>query len=77
MLAIIAHQLNIPVLAISRSYCLTEQIFLNQESLVHEQSSKGLFDGEDEKTFRVQISKRYDYIEPRLVDGLVSESKLW
>jgi translation initiation factor 2B subunit (eIF-2B alpha/beta/delta family) len=47
MLAIIAHQLNIPVLAISRSYCLTEQVFLNQESLVHEQSSKGLFDGED------------------------------
>jgi translation initiation factor 2B subunit (eIF-2B alpha/beta/delta family) len=30
MLAIIAHQLNIPVLAVSRSYCLTEQIFFNQ-----------------------------------------------
>lgn len=40
MLAIIAKQLGVPVLAISRSYCLSEQILLNQESLVHDQSSK-------------------------------------
>lgn len=40
MLAIIAHQLSIPVLAVSRSYCLSEQILINQESLIHDQSSK-------------------------------------
>jgi methylthioribose-1-phosphate isomerase len=77
MLTVLAHQLGVPVLAVSRSYCLSEQLFLNQESLVHEQSSRGLFDGEDEANFRVQVCKRYDYIEPRLVSGVVGERKGW
>ena len=46
MLAIIAHQLGIPVLAVSRSYCLSDQILINQESLIHDQSSKSHFPSE-------------------------------
>jgi translation initiation factor 2B subunit (eIF-2B alpha/beta/delta family) len=72
MLAVAAHQLNIPVLGITRSYCLWEHIMVNQSSLILSESGKSQFPHEDESSFRVLISKKYDYLEPKLVNSLVS-----
>ena len=72
MLAVLAEQLRVPVLAVSRSYCLWEQVLCGQESLVHQQNPIEQFEGEEENQFRVLISKKYDYIEPKLIKGVVS-----
>jgi|JI9StandDraft_2_1071091.scaffolds.fasta_scaffold758505_1 translation initiation factor 2B subunit (eIF-2B alpha/beta/delta family) len=77
MLAIAAKELGVPVVAISRSYCLWEHIMCNQESLVVSESGRSWFPEEDEFTFRVIIGKRFDYVPPQLVTTLVGESRGW
>lgn len=49
---------------------------VNQESLVGE-SGRNNFPEESESSFRVLVGKNYDYLEPKLVGSLVSESKGW
>jgi len=77
MLAVAARELGIPVLAISRSYCLWEHIMCSQEWLVSSSSGRKWFPEEDETNFRVCIGKDFDYVVPDLIGGLVGESQGW
>ena len=75
MLAIAAKELGVPVLAVSRSYCLWEHIICGQESLTCSQNGRAYF--EDEEGFRVCIGKQYDYVGPELIKELLGEGADW
>ena len=77
MLAVAAKELGVPVVAVSRSYCLSEKVMCGQSSLVWSSSGKSWFKDEEETNFRVCIGKQYEYVSPELVSGLISENRKW
>jgi translation initiation factor 2B subunit (eIF-2B alpha/beta/delta family) len=75
MLVTAAKAYNIPVIAISRSYCLSETLIFNQKSLVLYENPLNNF--EKESDFKVLISKKFDIIHSKYIYSIVSESKKW
>lgn len=76
MLCLMARRRKIPVVVISRNYCLSERVLLGQKTL-----TCGINPSEHFKInhddFGLYITKDEDYIEGKYIDLMITERGCW
>jgi translation initiation factor 2B subunit (eIF-2B alpha/beta/delta family) len=76
MMCMMARRKKIPVIVVSRNYCLSDTILLNQKSLTTSINSSDFFKI-DHNDFGLYITKNEDYIEGKYIDLMISERGCW
>ena len=76
MLAIMSRRHNIPLIIISRNYCLSDKILLNQKSLTTCINPAEYFKINHDD-FGLYITKEEDFIEPKYISLMVTERGCW
>lgn len=75
LLCRIANMCNVPVFALSRSYCHSDELISTQKALLKRENPLNYFavDESQFNSFKVHVGKASDYIEPKLLRGLITE----
>ena len=76
MLCLMARRRQIPVIMVSRNYCLNDRILLSQKSLVASINPTDFFKI-DHNDFGLYITKEEDFIETKYIDLMITERGCW
>ena len=76
MLAIMFYRRKVPVIGLSRNYCLSDKIILSQKALVNSVNPLEFFNIKFDD-FGTYITKNYDYIDPKYVNLIITERGGW
>ena len=76
MLCMMTRRRQIPVIVVSRNYCLSDKIFLSQKSLTASINPTDFFKIEH-NDFGLYITKDEDYIEAKYIDLMITERGCW
>ncbi len=72
MVALAAKKYNVPILAVGRGFCLTEKVMIDQYSLLAENPMK-YFKKSESSVLKAHIAKKFDLIESKFINQIVSE----
>lgn len=67
---------KVPVIGLSRNYCLSDKIILSQRALVNSVNPLEFFDIKFDD-FGTYITKNYDYVDAKYVSLIVTERGSW
>ncbi len=76
MLCLMGRRRRIPVITVSRNYCLGDRIFLSQKSLTSGINPSEYFKI-DHNDFSVYITKNEDFVEAKYIDLMITERGCW
>lgn len=71
MLCLMARRRNIPVIIVTRNYCLSDKVLLSQKSLTTAINPSSFFKI-DHNDFGLYITKDEDYIEGKYIDMIIT-----
>lgn len=71
MVSLAAKKYNVPVIALSRGFSLTEKVMIDQHSLVTENPMK-YFQKDDNNALKVHIAKKFDLVSHDFIDQIVN-----
>lgn len=72
MVALAARKYNIPIVVLSRGFCLTEKVLIDQYSLLAENAMK-YFPKTEGSMLKAHIAKKFDLIDAKFVASIISE----
>ena len=76
MMCMMARRRKIPVITVSRNYCLGDKILLSQKSLTSSINPSDYFKINHDD-FGLYITKDEDYIEAKYIDLIITEKGCW
>lgn len=76
MLCMMARRKRIPVIAVSRNYCLSDNIYLNQKGLTTSINATDYFKI-NHSDFGLYITKEEDYVKSKYIDLMITERGCW